>query len=72
MDFNGGCKGKKIVIDILDWVDELEDYFEFGLEEYNFKFLGQGYCLLLIGIMYKVIYLVVKFFIVIIDIFDVW
>jgi plasmid stabilization system protein ParE len=71
MDFNGGRKGKKIVTDILDRADELEDYPELGPEEYNLKSLGQDHRSLLVGTMEKVIYLVAKPFIAITDIFDV-
>ena len=71
MDFNGGRKEKKIVTDILDRADELENYPELGPEEDNLKSLGQGHRSLLVGTLYKIIYLIAKPFIVITDIFDV-
>jgi plasmid stabilization system protein ParE len=71
MDFNGGRKGKKIATDILDRADELQNYPELGPEEDNLKHLGQGHRSLLVGTLYKIIYLIAKPFIIIVDIFDV-
>jgi len=70
-NFNGGGrKGKKVVTDILDRADELEAYPELGQEEENLKPLGQGHRSLLVGTLYKIIYLIAKPFIIITDIFD--
>lgn len=55
----------------MDRVKELEDFFELGFEEVFLKDLGKGYCLLFVGILYKIIYLLVVLFIIIIDIFDI-
>lgn len=70
-DFNGGEKGKKVVKSILDRADELEIYPELGPVEDNFKPLNQGHRSLLVGTLYKIVYLIVKPFIIITDIFDV-
>lgn len=71
MDFNGGAKGKKIANDILDRADELLEYPELGPEEENLKYMEQGHRSLLVGTLYKIVYLIAKPLIVITDIFDV-
>jgi plasmid stabilization system protein ParE len=70
-DFNGGKKGKKVVNRILDRADELETYPELGPVEDRLKPLNQGHRSLLVGTLYKIVYLIVKPFIIITDIFDV-
>lgn len=72
IDFNGGGKkAHKIARNILDRADELEGYPELGPEEDNLKHMGQGHRSLLVGTLYKIVYLITKPFIVITDIFDV-
>ncbi len=71
LDYNGKRKGKRIVKDILDRADELEKYPELGPTESNLESLDEGHRSLLVGTLYKIIYLIAKPFILIIDIFDV-
>jgi len=70
LDFNGGRKGKRIVTDILDRADELEKYPELGPEEESLESLQEGHRSLLVGTLYKIVYLIAKPFIIITDIFD--
>jgi len=72
IDFNGGGKkAHKIAKDILDRADELEDYPELGPEEDNLKHMGQGHRSLLVGTLYKIVYLIATPFIIVTDLFDV-
>ena len=71
LDYNGKRKGKQIVKDILDRADELEKHPELGPTEGNLESLDEGHRSLLVGTLYKIIYLIAKPFILIIDIFDV-
>ncbi len=70
LDFNGGRKGKRIVTDILDRADELEKYPELDPEEESLESLQEGHRSLLVGTLYKIVYLIAKPFIIITDIFD--
>ncbi len=63
-------KGRRITRQILDRTEELEDYPELGPEEENLRKLGRGHRSLLVGTLYKIIYLIAKPFIIITDIFD--
>ena len=72
MAFNGGGRrGQKIITEILDRADELENYPELWPEEDNLLSLKQGHRSLLVGKQYKIIYLIAEPFVVITDIFDV-
>jgi plasmid stabilization system protein ParE len=63
-------KGRRITRQILDRAKELEDFPELGPEEESLKDLGKGHRSLLVGTLYKIIYLLAAPFIIIIDIFD--
>lgn len=64
-------KGRKKVKDIRDKARMLEKNPELGPVEENFKELGQGHRSLLVGTLYKIVYLLAKPLIIITDIFDV-
>ena len=63
-------KGRRITRQILDRTEELKEYPELGPEEENLSELGLGHRSLLVGTLYKIIYLIAKPFIIITDIFD--
>lgn len=63
-------KGKRIAKQIQAETNRLKDNPELGQEEDYLKELGEGHRYLLVDKFYKVIYLVIKPFIVITDIFD--
>ncbi len=69
-DIGNTKKGRRIARQILDRAEELETYPELGSKEENLKGLGEGHRSLLVGTLYKIIYLIAKPFIYITDIFD--
>ena len=60
MDFNGSKKGQRIANDIFNRADELEKNPELGPPEEWFESLGQGHRSLLVGTLYKIVYLIKK------------
>jgi plasmid stabilization system protein ParE len=64
-------KGRKTVQEILRRADELERHPLLGPEEENLEHMQQGHRSLLVGTLYKIVYLIVKPVILITDIFDV-
>jgi len=71
MNFNGSKKGKRIANEIFDRADELEKFPKLGPIEERFESLEQGHRSLLVGKLYKIIYLIKKPIIFITDVFDV-
>lgn len=69
-DIGNTKKGRRITRQILDRAGELEEHPELGPEEENLRELGRGHRSLLVGTLYKIIYLIAKPFIIITDIFD--
>lgn len=68
---NGSAKkGRKVTKSILEKAKTLEEHPHIGQEEENLKSLGQGHRYLLVGKLYKIIYLIAQPFIYITDIFD--
>ena len=64
-------KGRKTVRDIRDKAKMLEKNPELGPPEANFEELNQGHRSLLVGTLYKIVYLIKQPIIFITDIFDV-
>lgn len=64
-------KGKQVVRQIRDRAKELETNPELGPVERNLEELKQGHRSLLVGTIYKIVYLLAKPLIIITDIFDV-
>ena len=63
-------KGRRTIRQILNRAKELETYPELGSEEENLREHGKGHRSLVVGTLYKIIYLIAKPFIIITDIFD--
>lgn len=64
-------KGRKAVKEIWGKAKMLEQNPELGPTEENLDELGQGHRSLLVGTLYKIVYLLAKPLIIITDIFDV-
>lgn len=64
-------KGRKKIKDIRDRAKSLEKNPKLGPAEENLEELGQGHRSLLVGTLYKIVYLLAKPLIIITDIFDV-
>jgi len=69
-DIDNPKKGRRITRQILDRAKELEAFPELGPEEENLLGLEKGHRSLLVGTLYKIIYLITAQFIIITDIFD--
>ena len=69
-DFNGK-RGPKVANQILDRADKLKENPKLGPPEKNLEQIGQGHRSLLVGTLYKIVYLISKPIILITDIFDV-
>lgn len=69
-DIGNTRKGQRITRQILDRAKELEAYPELGPEETHLNELGKGHRSLLVGTLYKIIYLISQPHIIITDIFD--
>lgn len=69
-DIKNPKKGRRITSKILDRAKELETYPELGPEEEYLRELEKGHRSLLVGTLYKIIYLLAAPFIIITDIFD--
>jgi len=64
-------RGNKVGTQIADRAEELEGHPELGPEEQNLVHHGKGHRSLLVGTLYKIVYLIVFPVILITDIFDV-
>ena len=71
IDFNGKKKGNQIATNIFDRADELLQHPKLGPLEPELEDLEQGHRSLLVGTLYKIIYLIKTRVIFITDIFDV-
>lgn len=71
IDFNGKKKGHKIARDIFNRADELLQNPKLGPPESNLEELDQGHRSLLVGTLYKIVYLIKAPIIFVTDIFDV-
>ena len=69
-DIGNPAKGRRITRQIIDRSKELEDYPELGPTEKNLEELGLGHRSLLVGTLYKIVYLIAAPIIFIVDIFD--
>lgn len=69
-DMGNPKKGRSVARQILDRAKALEEYPELGPEEEHLRELGKGHRSLLVGTLYKIIYLISSPFIIVTDIFD--
>ncbi|WP_367389326.1 type II toxin-antitoxin system RelE/ParE family toxin [Lewinella sp. LCG006] len=69
-DLGNPKKGHRITNEILERAKELETFPELGPEEEHLRELKKGHRSLLVGTLYKIIYLISLPFIIITDIFD--
>jgi plasmid stabilization system protein ParE len=69
-DIGNPKKGRRIARQILDRAKALEKHPELGPEEEHLRELGKGHRSLLVGTLYKIIYLISLPFIIVTDIFD--